>query len=33
MMILSTPKDITGFKSWTFDVGQSSSGGFKVDQC
>jgi hypothetical protein len=29
--ILSTLKDITRFKSLTFDVGQSSSGRFKVD--
>jgi hypothetical protein len=31
--ILSTAKDIIGFMSSTFDVGQSSSGRSKVDQC
>jgi hypothetical protein len=31
--ILSTPKYIIGFRSSTFDVGQNSSGGSKVDRC
>jgi hypothetical protein len=32
-MILLTPKDTTRFRSSTFDVGQSSNGGFKIDRC
>ncbi len=32
-MILLIVEDITRFKTSTFDVGQSSSGGFRADRC